>query len=1216
MPPSPSSASVLSRIAEAAGSDGSIAQRLELVLRATREALGIGALSVVATCPGSDETRMWQSAAEGFKFDIPRAKKDALAAFAGGGARQSRGRFVMPLASSDGYSAAIVAQGVPDGAADSALLQAAAVYLAMLVENERLAEALEPSNQLADRQMEEIAAIYEIGQAVDAADARPVLDLIVSKAAAVMDAQTCSLMLADERDGALVIEASYGLADDIVKGARIRFGEGIAGQVAATGEPMLITDVGADPRFRENVSPRTGISGSICVPLRNEDGTVHGVLSIRRHTPKPPFTPNDLRLFCVFATHAALAISNARLYARLQQRVQEMSTISGVLHAINSTLDFDRVLEQIVESITEVVGLDRCCVYLLDSRTNEFVAGARKGYRKDDEIIDRVGFGEGVIGLAAKEQIPIFSQESPTQPGEPPPSPLLKEGECGPPPDSLPEEGERAGEFLAAPILVRDSCIGVVVVDNCVKNRPIEQRHVELLATFVSQAGIAVENARLYEAMEEKYAELNALYEHSRAISAAYGVENAAEVLVSTASRALRCDGAGLLLLDTKRGRLKLLGASGGMMRAAPEIERIACEDRCVNFVRDLRGPLALAPESPERTAGDNADLLGALAPARSNLLLAPLVAEDTTIGVMVLHRRKAEAFQGADVKLISIVTSHAATVLKNAIIYEHKMRQRVLELTALYEFSKEISSAASLEDALNSILAMVAGMVDYDESFIYAVDHERGTAAVKAARFRGESKPAPPEEPLDGASVISWAIKERKALVSPDISRDPRFAEVAERRSHVRSLMSIPLIVQDEVVGVLSVHSESPNQYSEDEVRVLSIIASQGAAIYKELEALSALTSYTDNILSSIAAGVVTLDSDGVLLTWNSAAERIVGLRGAKVVGFEYEQVLAGLPIAEPDKATVKGAIQSVFETGRTYQGYKLCFHPRNRAEVFINMSISLLQNSAGEQLGLVLIFEDVSREIRMEEEFRRMGELAAIGQLAASIAHELRNPLSSIKGAAQFLQKEYEDHGSIVEFLSIIIEEVNGLNKLTTEFLDFARPVRLELKPVSLNKLVEKTLQLMSVHITDNNVVVREMLSRSVPTIQADAEQLEQVFKNIAINALQAMPEGGVLTVETGPTASGGACMSVTDTGIGISADRIDRIFQPFVTTKTKGTGLGLSVVHKIVENHGGKIEVTSEVGKGSTFRVFLPKTGTPTSVASEIDPTLERRSSGKLR
>jgi len=161
------------------------------------------------------------------------------------------------------------------------------------------------------------------------------------------------------------------------------------------------------------------------------------------------------------------------------------------------------------------VGFDRCCVYLLDPRTNEFVAGARKGYSDIEDIKDRVSIGEGVIGLAAKERIPIFSQGSSME----------SEGVCS------------AGEFLAAPVVVHDACIGVVVVDNCMLNRPIEPQHVDLLATFVSQAGIAVENARLYEAMEEKYSELNVLYEHSKGISAAYGLDNAANMLVSAASK-------------------------------------------------------------------------------------------------------------------------------------------------------------------------------------------------------------------------------------------------------------------------------------------------------------------------------------------------------------------------------------------------------------------------------------------------------------------------------------------------------------------------------------------------------------------------------------------------------------------------------------------------------------------------------------------------------
>ena len=224
--------------------------------------------------------------------------------------------------------------------------------------------------------MREIATIYEIGQAIDSSDVRPLLNMIVAKAAAVMEAQTCSLMLRHDAAGALVIEASYGLTDDVIRGARINLGEGIAGRVAQTGEPMLISDVSADPRLRGTVSARPGISGSMCVPLKDEDGLVHGVLSIRRHVPSLPFNEDDLKIFSVFATHAALALSNAQLYSRLNRKVQEMSAISEVLRTINSNLDLEDVLNQIVTGISQVVGFDRCCVYLLDSRSNEFVAGA------------------------------------------------------------------------------------------------------------------------------------------------------------------------------------------------------------------------------------------------------------------------------------------------------------------------------------------------------------------------------------------------------------------------------------------------------------------------------------------------------------------------------------------------------------------------------------------------------------------------------------------------------------------------------------------------------------------------------------------------------------------------------------------------------------------------------------------------------------------------
>lgn len=1172
MPLSSSKISTMQKIAELVSAHGPADERLKHVLDEARDAMALRTLSVEVTHGASGETRGWHSK--------------------NGERRPNDTDFCVPVTAPDGFDAKIL--GVGDET-DDALICVLSSFVGVLLENITLGESLDATNTLARKRMKEIATIYDIGKAIDPGGDNALLDMIVSKAAAVMDGQTCSLMMRDPMDGMLVIKASFGLSAEIVKGAKVGLGEGIVGRVAQTGQPTLIHDVSSDPRFENAVRPRSGVSGSMCVPLRGEDGVISGVLSIRRHYPNPPFDEDDLKLFGVFATHAALAISSRNLYSRLHRKVQEMSTISDVLRAINSTLDLEYVLNQILESIAAVVGFDRCCVYLLDSRSGDLVLQAQRGYGEPDKIPETIRFDEGVVGLSARERIPIFSQGTPV--------------DC--------DESPFTGQCLVAPIVVRDRSIGVVVVDNCTAKCRIEPHDVDLLATFVSQAGIAVENARLYEAMEVKYAELNVLYEQSKGISAACGLDSAAQMLVTTASKVVQCDGAGLLLLDPKRDKLNLQAASGTSAEATDSINHTLSNDECVDFVRNQKNPIVTTSASPERQLGLVADMLNAFAATGSNLMLVPLIAEDTPIGALALIRKRSEQFLPGELQLASIVASHAATVLKNAIAYEQKIQQKVLELTALYEFSRRISAAGSLSQALDSILAMVADLVDYDESFIYAVDHESHTASVKASLFRGKAESVPSEEPLDGNSIVSWTTRERKAIVSPNITDDPRFKSLKTNGKPIRSLMSIPLIVQDEVVGILNVRSYSPNAYTEDDVRVLSIIASQGAAIYKELEALAALTSYTDNILSSIAAGVVTLDYDGVLLTWNIAAENIVGLRASRIEGLHYEDVLDRLKITPADKEMLRQAIRSVQSTGNTYQGYKLGFHPEKRGEVHVNLSISQLLNNAGEQLGLVLIFEDITREIKMENEFRRMGELAAIGQLAASIAHELRNPLSSIKGAAQYLSNEYANEEAIVEFLGIIVDEVNGLNKLTTEFLDYGRPMQLELKPVSLNAVVNKTLQLMNVHLKNNNVGVDAHLDESIPQIQADEGKLDQVLRNIIINSLQAMPEGGLLTVKTGRAPEGGAYVSVADDGTGISADKLERIFVPFFTTKTKGTGLGLSVVHKIIDNHGGTVEVTSETDRGSTFTIVLPADGAPAPIGvEELDQTLERRMSGKLR
>ena len=884
---------------------------------------------------------------------------------------------------------------------DKAFLEAAAQSLTLL---------LTPKPQISPdygKRVEEISAIYEISQAFDNVQIDDLLKLITEKAAQVMDAQACSLMLKNPQRDELAIKASYGLPKQVIGQAHVLFGEGVAGRVALTGKPMLLANLEKDPRFHDSgVIPRPEIVSSICVPLKDEEGHVQGVLSIHRKSPATVFTERDVELFSVFASQASTAISNARLYSTLQERLQELST----------------------------------------------------------------------------------------------------------------------------------------------------------------------------------------LYDASRELSDAYSVEDASQALVRVAVGMTGGISAMLVLLDASQGGK--LEASSGISETMRKAVAAAIDSGASTWLRGLRGSLSFSLDLKRRWPTSMRRLLDAM---RGNFIwmnMIPLMAEDKVLGVLILGDSGEKLPEQRRIRLLSIAASQAAVIIKNASRYEAQMGRKVLELSALYQLSERISTAGSLAEALDSILDIVLDIVWYDDAFISTVDYERNIMTVQSCHSKSSKRLLGTELSFDEDSLSYWAIHERKALLSPDISRDPRFhslsAQVRGRR--IRSLMAIPLIVHDEVVGVLNIHAHAPNLYTEENVRTLSVIASQAASLYKELEALSALSSYTDNVLRSIAAGVFTLNRDGRILTWNKAAEDIIGFKAGDTVGRVLSDVLGDMGIREVDKHRILASVEMVMKTGEKYLGYKQEYRSNNRSSMYLNVNMAQLRDHTGETLGLVVIAEDVTKEVRMENDMRKISELAHIGQLAASVAHEIRNPLSSIKGAAQYLHNEYWDHTSLCEFLDIIVDEVNVMNKITTDFLDFARPSKFNLQEIDVNDVIFRTVQFLQLDISKCNAEVVQNLSYDIPRIMADDRLLDQVLRNLVLNALQAMPAGGTICIATEPDDLG-VKVTVGDTGTGIPEDQLSNIFVPFFTTKTRGTGLGLSIVLKIIENHGGRISVKSEIGVGTAFELSLP-------------------------
>jgi two-component system sensor histidine kinase HydH len=231
----------------------------------------------------------------------------------------------------------------------------------------------------------------------------------------------------------------------------------------------------------------------------------------------------------------------------------------------------------------------------------------------------------------------------------------------------------------------------------------------------------------------------------------------------------------------------------------------------------------------------------------------------------------------------------------------------------------------------------------------------------------------------------------------------------------------------------------------------------------------------------------------------------------------------------------------------------------------------------------------------IRIEEQLRRAERLSALGELSAVLAHEIRNPLGSIRGAAEILKDDFQPGNRKYEFLEILLKETDRLNRVVEDFLGLARPVEVERESCDLVAELTEVVTLAKGEAKSRGVQLN-LVAAQLPAVRGDREKLRQVFLNLVLNGVQATGRGGSLTITaaTNPPADGASAaveLSFADTGEGMELAVLNRIFEPFFTTKPGGTGLGLSIAQKIVESHGGRIEVTSDVGKGTTFRVKLP-------------------------
>lgn len=353
-------------------------------------------------------------------------------------------------------------------------------------------------------------------------------------------------------------------------------------------------------------------------------------------------------------------------------------------------------------------------------------------------------------------------------------------------------------------------------------------------------------------------------------------------------------------------------------------------------------------------------------------------------------------------------------------------------------------------------------------------------------------------------------------------------------------------------------------------------------------------LESFNRNVIQSLDSGLLTVDLHGKINFLNRTAERILNPDGDAIKNISIYDIFPTLNHITEE--TGKKRPDSFSEPQRDETQF---ISPQGR-RIHLGFSISPLMGPEGSLIGHTLIFQDITRFKEMEMQMKRLDKMAAVNQLAAGMAHEIRNPLTSLSGSIQMLKSELTLEAHQERLMNIVLRESERLNALMTDFLLFAQPPKTDKGIWNIRNILEETIELF-IHSEDyaEGIQIRYPCPLEEIQILADPNQMKQVFWNLILNAAQAMGEKGELAVGLTRKKNGTlphkssewAMVSISDSGKGIAPHEKGKIFEPFYTTKDSGTGLGLSIVHKIIENHDGLITVESEEGKGSTFTLLLP-------------------------
>ena len=553
------------------------------------------------------------------------------------------------------------------------------------------------------------------------------------------------------------------------------------------------------------------------------------------------------------------------------------------------------------------------------------------------------------------------------------------------------------------------------------------------------------------------------------------------------------------------------------------------------------------------------------------------VINSDTTTEELVLSK--------TDIKLFSSFASQASIIIENARLHE-QAQKKIDQLVFLHSVSKKTSSMLNMDRLADIITANAMKIIKAKSALMLLVDREH--KHLKIAALKGYNG-------LDtehfcmkfGENIIGWVSEKGIPLLVNDVSEEPRYTAIIPG---VASIVAVPLIFENEVLGVLSVSSNEKYAFSLDDLELLMILGGHSAALINNTRLYKRVMTernFTASILESTPNAIVTIDENRKIAAINRKTEEITGYSRKRILGKKIGDVFDGEMFNILNKAMDEQVAIDNEEIG----------WQRNDGETLIlGVNTSLLTDKDNLVQGTIVSIQDHTEIKKTEELMHRMDKLSSLGQLSAGMAHELRNPLASINFNVQFLAKKLPKDLRTQTILNDTGEAIERIKILIQRVLDFTKKGLPSFKSGCIYDALDAAIGFISSELKKKRIKINLNLNRELGPLVFDPFQMQQVFVNLLMNAMEASPEGSIIEVcskieRVGNPASDGLVLTIMDQGQGISQQNLQKIFDPFFTTKPEGTGLGLSIVHKILEQHNATIVVRSKQNKGTIFIIRFP-------------------------